>query len=362
MSYPRLIINPDIIKKNTQNLVKLTSQYNIDVAGVTKGFCAHPQIVKAYIEGGVKYLADSRVINLKRLKEFDIPKMMIKIPMISEANDIVKYSDISLNSEIETIKALSVAANQLNKIHNIILMVDLGDLREGYFDEGELFKAVSEIIKLKGINLIGLGANFTCYGGVIPNKRILDKLYDMSRKIEDKYGIKLKIISGGNSSSIYLLGKENIVGTNNLRLGETLLFGTESAYGKQIEGTSPNAFTLEAEIIEIKYKPSVPTEEIGKDAFGKIPTFVDRGIRKRILCAVGKQDIDFDTIYPYDKDLIILGGSSDHLILDGSDSKIAYKVGDIIEFNIHYVSLLRIMTSEYVDKIWTGTMSNKEVI
>lgn len=352
MSYPRLIINPDIVKKNTETIVKLTSKYNIDIAGVTKGFCAHPQIVKAYIEGGVKYLADSRVINLKRLQEFNVPKIMLRIPMISEANDIVRYSDISLNSEVETIKALSIAAMEQSRIHNIILMVDLGDLREGYFEESKLFEAVSEIVKLKGINLIGLGANFTCYGGVIPNKRILDELYNLVRKIEDKYKIKLKIISGGNSSSIYLLGKENIAGINNLRLGEALIFGTESAYGKQLEGTSPNAFTLEAEIIEIKYKPSVPTEEIGRDAFGKIPTFVDRGVRKRILCAVGKQDIDFDTIYPHDKDLIILGGSSDHLIIDGGNSKIAYRVGDTIKFNIHYVSLLRIMTSEYVDKVF----------
>lgn len=352
MSYPRLLINSNIIKKNTQTLVELTSKYNIQVAGVTKGFCAHPQIVKAYIEGGVRYLADSRVINLKKLEEFKLPKIMLRIPMISEANDIVTYSDISLNSELETIKALSKAAIELKKIHNVILMVDMGDLREGYFDQTDLYDAVAEIIALKGINLLGIGSNFTCYGGVIPNKRILDKLCDIVRKIEEKYNIKLKMISGGNSSSIYLLGKENIVGANNLRLGETLIFGTESAYGKQIEGTSPNGFTLEAEIIEIKHKPSVPTEVIGRDAFGKVPTFVDRGIRKRILCAVGKQDIDFDTIYPHDKKLIILGGSSDHLILDGSDSKIEYKVGDIIKFNIHYVSLLRIMTSEYVDKVF----------
>lgn len=352
MSYPRLVINPNIVKNNTETLVNLTAKYGIEVAGVTKGFCAHPQLVKAYIEGGVKYLADSRVQNLKRLSAFDIPKIMLRIPMKSEVHDIVKYSDISLNSEIETIKALSLAAMNQNKTHKIILMVDLGDLREGYLDEDELFNAVSEIIQLKGIELIGLGVNFTCYGGVIPNKRILDRLNDMVQRIEDKYSINLKVVSGGNSSSIYLLGKENIIGTNNLRLGETLIFGTESAYGRQVDGTSPNAFTLEVEIIEIKSKPSVPTEEIGKDAFGKVPTFVDRGIRKRILCAVGKQDIDCDTIYPYDKDLIILGGSSDHLIIDCSDSKIDYKIGDIIKFNIHYVSLLRIMTSEYVDKVF----------
>lgn len=322
------------------------------MAGVTKGFCAHPQITEAFLEGGVKYLADSRIINLKRLKGFNITKIMTRVSMISEAKDIVSYSDISLNSELETIKALSKVATQLNKLHNIILMMDLGDLREGYYSESELYDSVTEIIKLERIKLIGLGANFTCYGGTIPNKKILDKLYNIALKIEEKYKIKLKIISGGNSSSIYLLGKENITGINNLRLGESLILGTESAYGKQIEGTSPNGFILEAEIIEIKHKTSVPTGEIGKDAFGKKPTFIDRGIRKRIICAIGKQDIDFDAIYPIDNDLIILGGSSDHLIIDGENSKVEYKVGDIFKFNIHYVSLLRSMTSEYIDKVF----------
>ena len=74
-------------------------------------------------------------------------------------------------------------------------------------------------------------------------------------------------------------------------------------------------------------------------------------MRKRIICAIGKQDIDFDTIFPIDKDLIILGGSSDHLIIDGSDSKIEYRIGDIIKFNMEYVSILRATTSSYVKKV-----------
>ena len=351
MTYPRILIDATKIRNNVETLVSMADKNGMEVAGVTKGFCAYPDIVKAYVEGGVKYLADSRIKNLIRLKEYDIPKLFIRLPMISEALDVVKYSDISLNSEIETIKALSNAALINNKVHKIILMVDLGDLREGYLVEEEIYTAVEEILNLKGVKIFGIGTNLTCYGGVIPNKKILDKLAFINNKIEEKFNIKLDMISGGNSSTVYLLGNEDLKGITDIRLGESLIFGTESAYGKQLFGTDPTAFTLEVEVIEVKEKPSVPTEEIGRDAFGKVPTFIDRGNRTKILCAVGKQDIDFDTIYPNDKDLIILGGSSDHLILDSSDSKIDYKVGDIIKFNIHYVSLLRIMTSEYIEKV-----------
>ncbi len=178
----------------------------------------------------------------------------------------------------------------------------------------------------------------------------MEKLKSLEKDLKERYNLDLEIISGGNSSSLYLLEDNDLYGINNLRLGESLVLGTESAYGSQIKGTSDEAFIIKAQIIEAKEKPSLPTGEIGRDAFGQVPSFVDRGLRKRIICGLGKQDIDFDNLFPIDKDIIILGGSSDHIILDGTDSKKDYKVGDIIEFKIHYVSLLRAMTSEYIHK------------
>ncbi len=350
MSYPKLIVDYEILKNNVKALVNLCNSKGIQVAGVTKVFCGHPEIAKAYVDGGVSFLADSRIENLERLKNLNVPKIMLRLPMISEAEKVVEFADISLNSEIETIKALSEKALGKNLVHKIVLMVDLGDLREGYYKEEDLFEDVEEVLKLEGVQLIGLGTNLTCYGGVIPSMDHMYRLNRLKREIEERFSIELEILSGGNSSSIHLLADHDLEGINNLRLGESLVLGTESAYGEQVEGTRNDAFRIQAQIIEVKEKPSVPTGEIGRDAFGKVPTFVDRGVRKRILCAIGKQDIDLETLYPVDKGVIILGGSSDHLILDGTDSEIDYKVGDIIEFTMHYVSLLRAMTSEYIKK------------
>lgn len=350
MGYPKVVVDTKIITENVKCIIEKTKDRNISIAGVTKGYCAYPEIAKAFVEGGADYLADSRLQNLKKLKDIAVPKMMLRLPMISEAEELVKYADISLNSEVKTIKALDKAAQKNGKIHEIILMVDLGDLREGFFKEVDLFHAVEEIKDLSFIKIKGLGVNLTCYGGVIPKTDILKRLTELAERIREDYNIELEMISGGNSSSIYLLDDGLPEGINNLRLGEAIILGTESAYGKTIPGTNPNAFTLRAEIIEIKEKPSVPTEEIGRDAFGQIPTFVDRGVRRRMLLAVGKQDIDIDTLTPTDEDLIILGGSSDHLIIDSTDSKMDYKIGDIVSFNMHYVSMLRVMTSPYIEK------------
>lgn len=351
MSYPKVEIDISKIKHNVEVVVGLCKKNDIQVAGVTKVFCGNPKIAQAYIDGGVSYLADSRIQNLMKLKDFNIPKIMLRLPMISEAEQTVKFADISLNSEIETIKLLSEKAIEKSKIHQVILMFDLGDLREGFYDEEKSYNSVEEILKLKGVKLIGIGTNLTCYGGVIPDKVNLGKLLQIGKTIEEKYNINLEIISGGNSSHLHLLLKgNNIEGVTNLRLGESLVLGVETAYGERIEDTYDDAFQLVAEIIEIKEKPSLPTGKIGRDAFGKVPAFVDKGVRKRIICAIGKQDVEFDTIIPIDKGVTILGGSSDHLILDGTCSKAEYKVGDKVRFKLTYAGILRTMTSKYVKK------------
>lgn len=351
MEYPKVEIDLNKLTHNVKTMVELCNKYGITVAGVTKVFCGHPKIAKAYVDGGVAYIADSRIENIIKLKDFNIPKILLRLPMISEADKVVEYTDTSLNSELETIKALSKEALRKGRSHNIILMVDLGDLREGYYNEKEIYEAVEHIIKMNGVKLVGIGTNLTCYGGVIPDADNLGRLVKLSKDIENRFDVDLEIISGGNSSSLHLLmDNKPIEGINNLRLGESLVLGVETAYGNRIDDTYNDVFKLTAEIIEVKHKPSVPTGEIGRDAFGKVPTFVDKGIRKRIICAIGKQDVELDAIFPLDEGLSILGGSSDHLILDGTDSQTDYRVGDKVHFKLSYGGILRLMTSEYVKK------------
>ncbi|MCF6464120.1 ornithine racemase Orr [Clostridium sp. Cult1] len=351
MYYPKIQIDLKKLDHNVKTIIDLCKKKDIEVAGVTKVFCGHPEVAQAYVDSGVSYLADSRIENLVKLKQFKIPKILLRLPMISEVEKVVEYADISLNSELNTIKELSKAAMEKDVNHKILLMVDLGDLREGYFDEDEIYRVTEEILKLEGIKLLGIGTNLTCYGGVIPSKLNLGRLTEIGKKIENRFNINLKIISGGNSSSLHLLLNDiQIPEVNMLRLGESLVLGLETAYGNRIENTYDDVFQLTVEIIEIKEKPSLPIGEIGRDAFGKIPSFEDKGIRKRMIAAIGKQDVDFDTLIPQDSGVTILGGSSDHLILDGTDSEIDYKVGDKIRFNLSYGGILRTMTSEYVKK------------
>lgn len=351
MTYPRLKINLSKIRNNTRELVSFCHTKGISVTGISKVFLGEEKIARIYYEEGVDYLGDSRIENLKKMSAIDLPKILIRLPMLSEVDQVVRYADISLNSSLETIEALDVAGEKISKSHGVILMLDLGDLREGYFQEADLIKDLEKVLSLKNIDFKGIATNLTCYGGVIPSKAHMKRLSDLEKRIKSNLGVQVEILSGGNSSSLSLVKDKGALGINNLRLGESIALGRETAYSKKIDNCYQDAFILEAELIEIKEKPSRPIGEIGRDAFGNKPVFPDYPNHRRGICAIGRQDIDPLGLFPLNQDLSILGASSDHLILDlGLSSN--YNLGDKLSFNMNYSSLLRAMTSPYVEKIY----------
>ncbi|AJR05121.1 alanine/ornithine racemase family PLP-dependent enzyme [Photobacterium gaetbulicola] len=349
-TYPCINIHLNTITKNTQNMVSACHSYGVSPAGVTKLACAYPEVGQAIINGGIHLLADSRIANLKKIQRLDAEKMLLRIPAISEADDVVHYADISLNSELTTLEALSDAAVRQHKTHQIILMHDLGDLREGAFYEEETIALSHKAMAMPGIEVVGLGTNLACYGGVEPTAENQSKLVSLARQIESELGITLKYISGASSAALPLMLNGQLPqDINQLRLGASLLMGI-GLNDDPIPNTQQDTFDLTAEIVELKIKPSVPINSTALDAFGNKPEFVDRGLRKRAICAIGKQDVDISEITPKDKDIIVIGGSSDHLIIDINDSQTDYHTGSLVEFELSYGGVLQCMTSEYVTK------------
>ena len=359
--YPRLLVDLNKLKANLDAVAKITKeQGGCSLMIVTKGLCAdHEMAMMVAHHPAVDYMADSRVMNIKTYAEEARKNgkmtVLLRIPMHAEVADVVKYVDLSFNSELSTIRLLNEEAGKIGIKHNVLLMIDLGDLREGIFyqNEDQIFAAVEEILKMENINLYGVGVNLTCYGAIIPKNDNLSNLVAIARKIEEKFGIKLNMVSGGNSSSIYLIGKGELPeGINNLRLGESFLLGNDTAYGEKLPGTVRDTLILEAQIVELKEKPSLPIGEVGVDAFGQKPYYEDRGVIKRAIIAIGKQDTDIDSMEPIDEKIDILGGSSDHIILDVTKSDTEYKVGDVVRFVLGYGGMLKTATSPYVEKAY----------
>jgi len=357
--YPKLVIDLKKLEGNLNAVAEITKGHGgCSLMIVTKGLCADPEMVKMVAENPQPdYLADSRVKNIATyadiVRKNGKKTVLLRIPMHCEVEEVVKYVDISFNSELSTIRLLNEAAKKAGKKHSIVMMIDLGDLREGFFFKNEdlIWQALDEILTMSNIELYGIGVNLTCYGAIIPKYDNLSQLVDWAHRIEEKYGIKLQMVSGGNSSSIYLIDKGELPkGINNLRLGESFLLGNDTAYSTKIPGTVSDTIILQAQIVELKEKPSLPIGEVGVDAFGQVPYYEDRGIMKRAIIAVGKQDTDLDSMTPRDPQMEIMGGSSDHTILDVTHCDKDYKVGDIVEFELGYGGMLKTATSPYVGK------------
>jgi len=349
-TYPCINIHLDTITQNTQHMVSACQAQGVSPAGVTKLACATPDVGQAILNGGIQLLADSRIRNLKKIRHLDAQTLLLRLPALSEISEVIKYADISLNSEIATLDALSAEAVKQHKTHQVILMHDLGDLREGGFYEEETLALARKAVSLPGIELVGLGSNLACYGGVEPTSDNQSKLITLARQIESTFSITLKYISGASSAGLPLMFSGKLPqGINQLRLGASLLMGI-GLNDDPIPETRQDTFDLTAEIVEIKVKPSVPANSTALDAFGNKPDFIDRGLRRRAICAVGKQDVDISQISPKDPNIIVIGGSSDHLILDINDCKPDYQIGSLVDFDLSYGGVLQCMTSEYITK------------
>ncbi len=352
MTYPLLTIDPQKIEHNTGLVASLLQKQGLRLVSVAKGTAANLDVVGAMIKGGAAAIGDSRIANLARIREWGYrgETVLLRAPGPAQCMEAVTYADTSLNSEIGTVRRLGEAAVQAGRSHNVILMVDLGDLREGLTAE-QVPEAALEMDRVPGVCLAGIGANLACYGGVIPTVQTMELLLEVKEKVERRIGRPLERVSGGTSANLKMVLEQQVPpGITELRIGEGILLGNEAVCREPVPGCFDDAFLLKAEVIEVQRKPSKPIGEIGQDAFGNVPHFEDRGIRRRALLAVGRQDVDPEGLILLEPGIEILGASSDHLICDVEEAASPVSVGSILEFKLTYSALLRASTSPYVTK------------
>lgn len=352
MTGPYLAVDLDAIEHNARVVAGFCAEHGIAVTGVTKGVCGNVEIAMAMLRGGVASLADSRLENIVRLRNggIDAPLTLLRLPPLSGVEKVVATAGASLNSEITVLAALSEAARRRGATHDVVVMVDLGDLREGLWPE-DVVPFVGRARALPGLRIAGLGANLACLGGVVPSAENMTRLVELAEKIERTFGLEIELISGVNSSGLELIASGRMPArVNHARIGEAILLGRETVRRRPWPGTRQDAFVLRAEVLECKLKPSLPVGETAEDAFGRHPVFEDRGRRLRALLNVGREDVYVDAVTPLDPGVTIVGASSGYLVADVSDAGTAVEVGDELAFQPGYGALLAAMTSEYVKK------------
>ncbi len=349
MTAPRLEINLDKVRHNASMLVNLLGNRGISVSGVTKATLGLPCIAREMLAAGVIGLADSRIENIQTMRRAAVTAHMtlIRSPMISQAALVVGNIDTSLNTELDVISELSKAAHAMHRTHGVVLMVELGDLREGILP-ADLESVVRRTLRFPNIALKGIGTNLACRCGVAPDAHNMGELSALADAIDATFGPVLSIVSGGNSSNLnWVIGGSPIGRINNLRLGESILLGCEPLHRRPIEGLYTDAMTLVAEVIEAKAKPSKPWGEIAENPFGSIVPTADTGKVLQAILALGHMDTDPAGLTP-PPGIKILGSSSDHLIV--SSDKQQLRVGTEVRLQPNYSALIRAMASPFVAK------------
>lgn len=354
MSAPRLEIDLDKLQHNTRVLVGQLATHGISVTAVSKACLGSPDIANTFLKSGIQSIGDSRIENIETMRHAGIECSitLIRSPMLSQAERVVKNADISFNTEQDVISKLSSVAQQSGQTHGMVLMVELGDLREGIMPD-DMESMVRKTLSFPNIKLKGIGTNLACRCGVAPDASNMSQLSRLAEDLESTFSQSFDIVSGGNSANLdWALSETDTGRINELRLGESLLLGHETLHRQPIPGLHTDAIVLFAEVIEIKTKPSQPWGRLAQNAYGETPVFTDQGNVSQAILAIGRQDIDPQGLTP-PPDINIIDASSDHLIVQSTQNDLV--VGTELAFQLNYSALTRAMTSPFISKESIGS-------
>lgn len=350
-----LVLDQKKLKHNYNFLLELFDDSDISWGIVSKMLCGTEPYLKELVDLGIKEIHDSRVSNLKKIKRLnpEIQTVYIKPPAKRSIKSIISYADVSFNTELETMKLLSDEAAKQGKTHKVIIMIEMGDLREGVMGD-DLIDFYASVFRLPNLEIVGLGTNLNCLHGIMPSEDKLVQLSLYKQIIELKFNKKIPWVSGGTSVVLPLLLQKRLpTGVNHFRVGESLYFGLDLFTGETIPGMETGLFTLHTEIIEISKKPVVPFGDAGSNPSGEETIINPEMYGKeqwRAIIDIGLLDIQPKFLRPIDKNIEILGASSDMLILNITNCEKMYNVGDTIAFDLDYMGALSIMNSYYVEK------------
>ncbi|MEO9475569.1 MAG: alanine/ornithine racemase family PLP-dependent enzyme [Cyclobacteriaceae bacterium] len=344
------------LQHNYKFIAKKLDRQGIEWGVVSKLLCGTVKYIQEVIDLGVTEIHDSRVSNLKKVKQIDpnIQTVYIKPPAKKAIKSVVEYADVSFNTELSTIRMLSEEAGRQGKLHKIIIMIEMGDLREGVLGE-QLLDFYGSIFELPHITVVGLGTNLNCLYGVMPSQDKLIQLSLYKQLVEAKFDRKIEWVSGGTSVVFpLLLNKQLPKGINHFRIGEMLYFGNNLFTNETIKGMKTDVFTLHAQIIELIEKPKVPTGDLAQNPSGEQFEINEEDYGKtsyRAILDLGLLDISTDFLEPIDHDVEITGASSDMIVTDLGATKSHYKVGDWVKFKLKYMGALGLLNSNYIEKV-----------
>lgn len=355
-----LIVRTRKIIENIEKLNAFLQKHNKQWSLTVKVLSGHKKILKAILESqaikSTHSIADSRLSNLKNIKAIspDIKTMYIKPPSLQSVKTVIDVADYSFNTSYETLEALNEEAKRRKKVHQVVIMIEMGELREGVMRD-EFISFYSKSFELSHIKVVGIGTNLGCMYGVEPT---FDKLVQLSlykQLIEAKFERKIDIISGGSSITLPLITNNKIPQlVNHFRIGEAVFLGETPLTGKKFRNLSTEAFEFDASIIEMERKENQPDGIISEGNVGHAAIIEGTEPSYKAITDFGILDVDTNDIVPKDGNIKFIGTTSDMTVYDlgtfNRKKSQKYEVGSLIRFKPNYMAVARLMNSRFIEK------------
>jgi predicted amino acid racemase len=358
-----LVVKTDNIIKNIEKLDSFLKKHDVQWSLVSKVLSGDLSFLKKILTEDIvsrlHSVGDSRLSSLKTIKKLnpELVTIYIKPPAQNLAKSIVQYADISVNTSYRTIEALSREAVKQNKIHKVIIFIELGELREGVVRE-KIVDFYKKVFELPNIEVIGLGSNLGCMYGIEPTYDKLLQLSLFKQLLEQMFNKKIPLISGGSSITLPLINKKLVPKSiNHFRIGESAFFGTSPLDNKRFQKLSTDTFRFNANIIELEEKNNMPDGIISEASIGHTSeTDIEQPSYKtyRAILDFGILDVDVNDVEPKDDNVEFIGTTSDMTVYDigrniNAQLKQKYMVGKKICFKPNYMAVARLMNSKFID-------------
>lgn len=349
---PKLTIDSEKIRHNIKVIQDLCEKKGLQLVGVIKSCQMIPSLVALFQECGITSLGISDIdINSRLGRRLEGSPLLITVPKPSQADIVVRNFRASVNSELVTIRALSDAANRYRTPHDVTLMIEVGDLREGILPEDAL-SSVRSILGFRSpyLRLAGIGANLACCSGTLPTITNMSVLNEIALDVEKQLGHGFEKVSVGGSVMLDWLESHDLPPRiNEIRIGEAILLGTIPSINRRHESLFHDAFVFKGIVLEVKEKPVTLEQGVpGKDA-GQAD-LAGKGFRKRAVVDFGNISTVPHGLQCLDNMVRYVGSTSDYSVFDVTECSCRFVPGDEIRFIPNYQAMTQSLISPYVTR------------
>jgi predicted amino acid racemase len=335
---PQLRIDIDAIGGNTEAVAALLRVHSLDLVAVTKGCLGEPRVAVAMLDGGAVAIADTRDINLRRLRSAlpGVELHRIHLPSFSEPFEAGDVTYVSSREGAEAVATLAGSGGKAGP-RRVMVQVETGDEREGAPID-RLQGLAAGIAGDPRLELVGISTNYACFKGKPEGIRGSVEMIAGAAATLRQAGMPIHRVSGGNSSVLWLLaeGEALPAGVTELRCGEALLLGQDALYHRPFPGCRTDACVLGAEVVE----------EYTRRAAGKSA--------RRLVLGVGRQDLGAGAVKFAEPGLSEVGRSADYLVVEAGATCPSIPVGMLVEMIPSYEALVAAWTSPYVELTLSG--------